>query len=164
MKKLMLIFTAAATLFSMNVFGEASECPKDMKVCPRRDECPQQQKDRKTPPKKHVRDPKVQRKRPPMSPMQHAEMKELFAAVKEYKANPTEENKAKVIALLNKGFDKYLEMSEKRVVEMKEKLEKLEKRNKELKENRDKYIQMHFEKIISFDPEKMPKKTPPRKK
>ena len=94
-------------------------------------------------------------KRPKLTPEQQAEMKAFFEIVKEYKTNPTEENKAKVMELLNKGFDKHIEMSEKRVADLKKKIEEIEKRNAELKANREAEIQKHFDKIMSFKkPEK----------
>lgn len=157
MKKFMLIGAVLATFCGANVFAMANDCgecdkPCDKKEmrCPKKDNCKfKQPRDMKK-----QKDFKKFPQKPNFSPEQQAEMKAFFDTVKEYKANPTEENKAKVIALLNKGFDKRIEMSEKRVADMKAQIEKIEKRNAELKANRDAEIQKQFDKIISFEPKK----------
>ena len=170
MKKLMLALVGAAMLGSVSLYAEASDCPKDVKPCPKemcKKDCPKEMR-KKGPDKckmlknkngkKFDKKAPDMKKRPNFSPEQREEMKKFFDAVKEYKANPTEENKAKVIELLNKGYDKRLAESEKRLAELKEKVAEIEKRNADMKANRDAEVQKHFDRIINFKKTEMPKK------
>lgn len=84
-----------------------------------------------------------------MTEEEMAQRKEFMDTIKIYKENPTEENKAKIVAMLNKGFDRHLEMRAKKVEDLKQQVEELEKRNAEFKADRDKIIAKQIEHITS---------------
>ena len=74
---------------------------------------------------------KEMKRRPPMRGPRDFQRpsREVMEAVKAYKENPTEENKAKVKALLEKEYDARLKKEEQRISEMKaKKTENIEKR------------------------------------
>ncbi|MBQ9789762.1 MAG: hypothetical protein IJW31_09230 [Lentisphaeria bacterium] len=158
MKKLMLMIVAMATMFgSFSVFADDDDCDKKGERC---------RQEEKMHHKKHHGDKKIcpdrkddkERRRPEFTKEQREEMRKFFEVVKAYKADPTPENKAKVMECLNKGFDKHLEYSEKKLADLKAKVAELEKRNAELKANREAEIQKHFDKIMSFKKPERPKK------
>ena len=160
MKKLWLALVAVAMLGSVSLYAESFDCQKDAKPCKEmRKKCPEQRKMRCEKAGKEMGKRGPGHKFPPkFSPEQREEMKKFFDAVKEYKENKTEENKAKVIELLNKGYDKRIAESEKRLAELKAKVAEIEKRNEELKANRAAEVEKHFDRIINFKKPEMPKK------
>ena len=170
MKKLWLALVAVAMLGSVSLYAESFDCQKDAKPCKemrKKDGCPKEMR-KKCPEQRKMRCEKAGKEMgkrgpghkfpPKFSPEQREEMKKFFDAVKEYKENKTEENKAKVIELLNKGYDKRIAESEKRLAELKAKVAEIEKRNEELKANRAAEVEKHFDRIINFKKPEMPKK------
>ena len=173
MKKTLILL--ASVICSTGLFAMASDCPgeaakcnpemkekcaakgcRDQKKCPeakcpvkngkmQNTACPRMKKsfnrnaDRKAP-RMH---------RPQISPEMKAEFEKFRSAIKAYKENKTPENKAKVIEILGKQFDKRLEMSKKRAEAMKKMAADIEKKNDEMSKNRDAEIEKMLEKIMN---------------
>ena len=191
MKKTLLFLAAA--LCTCGLFAMASDCPedaekcckemkekcekkdcKDKKDCPeakcpvkngkmKKADCPQQKKMQKYAFKNNKKAPMVRRPRFKMSPEAKAEMEKFRAAVKEYKAKQTPENKAKVVAFLSKNFDKQVEMNKKRAESMRKIADAMDKKNAEMQKNRDAEIEKLFQRIMN-PPKRPARKTAPGKK
>ena len=186
MKKTLLFLAAA--LCTCGLFAMASDCPENAKKCSRemkekceekeckgkkdcpeaqcpvkngkmkKSDCPQQKKMHKRAIKNIKKAPVNRQPRFKMSPEAKAEMEKFRAAVKEYKEKQTPENKAKLITLLNKKFDKQVEMNKKRAESMRKFADAIDKKNEEMQKNRDAEIEKIFQRIMN--PPKRPARKP----
>lgn len=168
MKKVFMCLAAFAVFCTTGVFAMSSDCPENAK-CPEKVCEKGQKKDFKKQrqmKKHHNRNAErnaVKNRRPrfKMSPEAKAEMEKFRAAVKDYKANQTPENKAKLVEILNKHFDKRMEMGKKQVAAMRDAADKIEKKNAEMLKNRDAEIEKMLERIMN--PPKRPARKAPAK-
>ena len=84
-----------------------------------------------------------------MTEEQKGQMKVFFEAVKAYKKEQTPENKAKLVELIGKNYDKRIAMQEKRVADMKKAAEIFEKKTVEMKANRNAEIEKSLQRITN---------------
>lgn len=194
MKKVLLMSVAvfcSAGLFAMagDCPEDAKKCSKEMREncekkdckdkkdcpevkCPVKDgkikkaDCPQHKQMKRRAGKNAKRKaPQVRRPRFKMSPEMKAEMEKFRTAVKAYKENKTPENKAALVAILGKQFDKRMEMSKKRAESLKKMAANIEKKNAEMQKNRDAEIEKMLERVMN-PPKRRPrqmKKAPVKK-
>ena len=123
----MLFLVSAVLLSCSSTFAMGSDAPAD--AAPAKKQHSQRQQ-------------KQRRPRFKMSEEQKTQMKLFKETVDAYKKEQSPENKAKLVDLLSKNFDKRIDAMEKRAQSMKKNAADLEKKAAELKANK------HFSSLI----------------
>lgn len=165
MKKSIALLTAAAIFSSVSLFAQASDCPENVKPCPKKEakKCEKAPARRAMKGNKPIRAPKEKKfvnapKRFKMSAEKKAEFKKYRDTVAAYKKDQTPENKAALVALLNKRLDNNIAANKKRVEFMKKTAAAIEKKTAEMEANRDAEIEKMIKNIMN------PSKRHPRAK